>query len=152
MVARPLFEGPSTSSYMRYRRWLGLRAGSSYAACCVRRAALGVEYTKGCEFEQTLHGGETSAEDSSVRFDRGPDAEVDKIICGEEFSTIAWGNSGTGRTSKVGRILANDNAIQAESSRDNDTGARWSEDRSVMGFTNDSHSAQSEDEYKSSLL
>ena len=141
MVARPLFEGPPAFSFERYRCWFGLWARTCYAMRWIRRAALGVEYAKGCEFEQGLHGSETGAEDSGVCFDCGPDAEVDEIICRGNVSLVASLQSGTARTGKIGRVLIYGNAIQAESSSDNDTGEHWSADGLVMGFTSDSHSA-----------
>ena len=140
-MARPRFEGPPAFPFVRYRCWLGLGARTSYATCCMRRAALGVEYTKGCEFEERLHSSETGAENSGVSFDCGPDAQVDEIICRENVSRVASVKSGVARTGKVGRVLIDGNAVQAESSSDNDTGECSSADRLVMGSTSDSHSA-----------
>lgn len=83
----PLFQRPSALPF----RDLGFRARASYAAGHIRRAALRVKYAKDSVFEKGLHSGETGAEDSSVGFESGPDAEVDEIICRGDVSFFTKG-------------------------------------------------------------
>lgn len=108
-MTRPLFERPSALP----TREMGLRARAGDAAGSMRRAALGVEYTKGCEIEKGLHSGDTGAQNPSVGFDSGPDAKVNEIIYQNEVSYIPSGEDRCSRTSEVGRVLVDDYVVQA---------------------------------------
>lgn len=147
-MTRPLFQRPPALP----GRGLGFRARTRYTAECIRRAALPVKCAKDCEFEKGLHSSKRGAENPSVGFDRGPNAEVDEVICGEGVSFVTLSESLDSRTSKVSRVLMDGNGGQTENSRDNDAGRRSSASYPVTGNPYHSQAAKNEDEQKSSFL